>query len=180
MGAIDVTLRSERREDHAPIADVHRVAFGRDNEARLVEAIRRAAGFDPALSIVAERDTHDARPAIIGHVLFSPVDIDTNAGSTPALALAPMAVRPEHQETGRRVVAGVAGLEACRARGHAVVIVLGHPTWYPSFGFEPAGKYGIECPFPVPPGVFLVRPLHPTALDGVSGHVRYPACFLAV
>lgn len=141
-------------------------------EATLVDAIRDAPGFDPALSLVAELDG-----VIIGHLLFSPCTIEDTGKSTPALALAPLSVLRgyEAHRAGTRLMR--AGLQACRERGHRVVIVLGHAKYYRRFGFRPANHAGIHAPWVVPPGVFQALALVPGALDDVRGTVRYPAAF---
>ena len=165
-------LRPEQPDDYAAIDEVNRAAFGQEAEGRLVAAIRDADGFDPALSLVAIRDNR-----VVGHILFSPILIETDAGDVPALALAPMAVLPEYQRRGigSELVRG--GLDACRERGHRIVVVLGHPDFYPRFGFTPAGRHGVRCPFDVPEEVFVVLGLHAGALCGTTGVVRYPPAF---
>jgi putative acetyltransferase len=72
-----------------------------------------------------------------------------------------------------------AGLEECRRRGFAAVVLVGHPEYYPRFGFVPAHTYGLECEFPVPQAAFMVRELEAGALAGVSGVVRYRPEFAA-
>ena len=86
------TVRPERPRDYAAIAKISRAAFGQDNEARLVARLRELAGFDPGLSLVAVRDD-----VVVGHILFSPIVIASEANEVPALALAPMAVLPALQ-----------------------------------------------------------------------------------
>ena len=88
-----------------------------------------------------------------------------------------MAVLPDCQRQGIGTQLVNRGLEACRRLGHSIVVVVGHPQYYPRFGFTPAAPYNIEAPFPVPDETFMVQALTPEALDGVSGIVRYPASF---
>jgi putative acetyltransferase len=114
---------------------------------------------------------------VVGHILFSPVDIGAFGAAPSAMALAPMAVAPAHQ---RRGVGGDlvrAGLEACRRMGRRVVFVLGHPGYYPRFGFVPAAPHGLSCRWPVPPEAFMVTELEAGALDGARGLIRYDAAF---
>jgi len=167
-----ITIRPETPEDHAAIREVNLLAFGQEDEARLVENLRRSADFVPQLSLVAI-DTGQ----VVGHILFSVVAIETKEGAVPALALAPMAVRPELQNQGIGSELARDGLERCRSLGHRIVVVVGHPTYYPRFGFSPARARGLEAPFPVPDEAFLALELVPGALDGVAGVVRYPAAF---
>jgi putative acetyltransferase len=145
------------------------LAFGCEEEAQLVEAMRQTPGHIPELSLVAE---HDGR--IIGHILLSPIVIETADGSVSTLSLAPMAVRPEFQRRGVGSALVRAGLEAARRLGHESVIVLGHADYYPRFGFVPARPRGIEPPLDVPDEAFMLIELVPGALAGVRGTVRFP------
>lgn len=165
-------IRAEQPDDYDAIANVNRLAFRQESEAQLVAALRETAGFDPALSLVALRDDR-----IVGHIIFSPISIETAGGPVPALALAPMAVLPdfEHQGIGSELVN--AGLDACRRKGHAIVVVLGHPEYYPKFGFTPASEHGLQAPFPVRDDAFMALALTPDGLRDVSGTVRYPPAF---
>src|SRR3989304_5907065 len=149
-----IAIRPERKQDFDAIAEVVRLAFGRDQEARLVEALRAPSEFVPELSLVAIKDER-----IVGHILFSPITIQTAAGDLPALALAPVSVHPEfqNQATGSQLIRE--GLDHCRRLGHAVVVVIGHATYYPRFGFSSARAKGLEAPFPVPDLVFMALAL---------------------
>lgn len=165
-------IRPEGPADLPAIDEVNRVAFGRLAEARLVAALRESRAFDPALSLVAT-----AERRIVGHLLLTPVAIEGEGAAWPALALAPMAVLPGWQRRGIGSGLVRAALEAGRARDHRVVLVVGHPEYYPRFGFVPAGPLGIRAPFPVPDAAFLVRELVPGGLAGMAGTVRYPPPF---
>ncbi len=168
----DVTIRSECPADYAAIDEVNRLAFGQEAEARLVRALRSTAGFEPRMSLVAH-----GRGRVVGHILFSPVTIVGAAGGVPAVALAPMAVHPDYQRQGIGSRLVQEGLHACRRFGHAIVVVVGHPDYYPRFGFRPARAMGLEAPFPVPDEAFSAMALAAGALDGVSGMVEYPPPF---
>lgn len=165
-------IHPEQKSDYTVIHEVNRLAFGGDEEARLVESIRNSELFIPELSLVAVQDN-----MIIGHILFSPVTIETNEGPVEALSLAPMAVRPEYQRKGIGTALILQGLEMCQRMGYGLVIVIGHPHYYPRFGFSPARAKGLEAPFPVPDEAFMVLELSEGALDGVSGTVRFPEAF---
>lgn len=165
-------VRPERPDDYAAVNEVNRLAFGQDNEARLIAAIRRTEGFDPSLSLVAVCDGQ-----VVGHILFSPIRIETDHGDAPALALAPMAVLPNRQRQGIGSALVRNGLDACRRAGHRIVVVLGHTDYYPRFGFTPASQNGLRPPFTVPDEAFMAMALVPGGLDGISGVVRYPAAF---
>jgi putative acetyltransferase len=163
-----VTCRREQAGDHGAIHVVNEAAFGRLDEAHLVDRLRTEGAV--LASFVAEFDNR-----IVGHVLFSRMLILSETGPLPAVALAPLAVAPQHQRLriGGRLVRH--GLEWLRGRGEQVVIVLGHPDYYPRFGFSSDLARGIESPFPAE--ALMARELLPGALDGVRGRVRYPNAF---
>jgi len=141
---IEVHIRTENIENPAElraIRTVNQAAFGDAEEADLVDKLR---GDGSALvSLVAERES-----TIIGHVLFSRMWIDTAPELVCAVALAPVAVVPEHQRSGigQRLIDQ--GLDLLRARGERIVIVLGHPGYYPRFGFSTEKAALLEAPFP--------------------------------
>jgi len=92
--------------------------------------------------------------------------------------LAPMAVLPALQGQGIGTELVREGVEACRRLGHTIVVVVGHPRFYPRFGFVPAAQYGIRAPFEVPEEAFMVLVLgRPERLEGISGLVQYPSAF---
>lgn len=167
-----ITVQPEREEDYTAIHEINALAFGQENEARLVENLRKRADFIPELSLVAVKDRR-----VLGHILFSPIVIQTDKGIFPALALAPMAVHPEfkNQRIGSELVRQ--GLERCRNLGHKLVIVVGHPTYYPRFGFTSGKVKGLEVPFSVPDETFMVLELAPGALNDISGILIYPPEF---
>lgn len=161
-------VRPETTADHAAIRQVNRLAFGREGEARLVDDLRD--GGYARLSLVAEEDGQ-----VVGHILFSDLPTVTPGGMVPALALAPMAVIPSHQRRGIGSMLVREGLLACRDAGHRVVVVLGHPEFYPRFGFSAKLAERLESPFTGP--AFLALELVPGALEGVEGEVRYAPPF---
>jgi len=166
------TIRPEQSSDYAAAEEVNRLAFGQDAEAQLVAKLREADGHDPALSLVAVSDGQ-----VVGHILFSPILIETEGGKVAAMALAPMAVLPDYQRQGIGSALVRKGLEACRQAGHRIVVVLGHAEYYPRFGFKPANRHGLSSPFTVPDEVFMAMALVPGGLDDIGGVVRYPAAF---
>jgi len=165
-------IRSELPVDSPAIFEVQFQAFGQDGEARLVDALRHDGNINPELSLVA---VHGDR--IIGHILFCPITIVSGTVETPALALAPLAVHQDYQGQGIGTALIEAGIGECQRLGHRIVIVVGHPTYYPRFGFTPAGESGIFAPFPCPDKVFMALPLENGALTGIGGMVRYPLAF---
>jgi putative acetyltransferase len=164
-----MNVRPEVPADHEAIRHVNRLAFGQDDEARLVDALRDG-GF-LRVSLVAERAGR-----VVGHILFSDLPIITGTGTAAALALAPMAVLPELQNQGAGSALVQKGLEACRQQGHRVVVVLGHSHFYPRFGFSAKLAAHLESPFSGSES-FMAVELVPGALDGVVGRVQYPPPF---
>jgi putative acetyltransferase len=166
-------VRAEQPADHPEVFQAVERAFGRPDEARLVEALRRSPAFVPELSLVAVEGD-----GIVGYVLFTRIVVSDGAErSEDALALAPLAVLPERQRSGIGSSLVRRGLAEARGLGHKVVIVVGHRSYYPRFGFIPGEPLGIRPPFAVSPGAFMVLGLVPDALAGVRGVVEYPPEF---
>jgi putative acetyltransferase len=110
---------------------------------------------------------------IVGHILFSPIEIKSKETSVQGMGLAPMAVLPEFQRRGIGTDLVREGIKRLTGRGCPFVIVLGHPEYYPRFGFEPASRYGVRCEWEVPDEAFMILVLDPSAIRGVSGLARY-------
>ena len=169
-------IRAETRADADTIRAVNLAAFPTVAEADLVERIRASDGFVPDLSLVAELDPDaDERPGpIVGHILLSRVAI---AGlDEPILALAPMAVRPDHQRQGIGSALVRAGLDAAEALEEPLVVVLGHPWFYPRFGFKRASSYGIFPSEHWPDAAFMAKPLTRWN-QTIRGRVVFPPTF---
>jgi putative acetyltransferase len=167
-----ILVRAEKREDIGAIRMVNRLAFGQEDEADLVQRIRKSSDFIPGLSLVAVKDSK-----VVGHILFSHIQIETVQRNVKALSLAPMAVLPEFQNSGIGSQLVRIGLEKCRDLEHKIVVVIGHPEYYPRFGFVPARKKGLDLHFPVPDEAFMVCELEPDALEGIEGKVKFPPEF---
>lgn len=163
-----VTVRGENPEDHAVIRLVNEAAFDRRCEADLVDVLRNQGVV--LASFVAEVEKQ-----VVGHILFSRMSIETTGEPVPAVALAPMAVLPEQQGQGIGGKLIRQGLDWLRGAGEEIVIVLGHPAYYPRFGFSADKAHSLASPFP--PEAFMALELRPGALDGVHGKVRYPDAF---
>jgi len=168
-----IHIRPEKPEDIASIENVTTRAFQGEEEANLIAAIRTSDYFIPELSLVALDDNTQT----VGHILFSPVKIESPETSVEALALAPMAVLTECQNSGIGTLLVQHGLAACKKLGYSIVIVVGHPEYYPRFGFRPARDCGIKAPFEVPDEAFMVLELVPGALKNVRGVVKYSPPF---
>ena len=155
-------------DELAMIRAINEPAFGGSEEADLVDNLR--AGGHALVSIVAELGAR-----LVGHIMFSRMWINTAAGLLPAVALAPMAVRPDHQRRGIGTQLVLHGLELLQSRRERLVIVVGHPNYYPRFGFSSQKARLLQSPFPEE--VFMAMELIAGALDGIQGPVVYPPPF---
>ncbi|MFE6457715.1 GNAT family N-acetyltransferase [Streptomyces cinereoruber] len=161
--------RPEAPGEEAEVRRVEAAAFGSEAEADLVDALRADAGaWLPGLSYVAEAPDG----TVAAHALITRCHV----GGAPAAALAPVAVAPEHQRTGAGQAVVRAVLDAARLRGETLVLVLGHPEYYPRFGFERASAYGIRPGFEVPDEAMRALVLD-DSVPVPSGALRYPAPF---
>jgi putative acetyltransferase len=161
-----IEIREERPADIAAVRDVNNRAFGQDLEGRIVDALRSNGAV--VLSLVATLNDR-----VVGHILYSPVTI----GDATGAGLGPMAVLPEHQREGiggRLIDEGRRRLEA---QSCPFVIVVGHDTYYPRFGFVRASVHRITCEWEVPDEAFMVQVLDKSTMAGVAGMARYRAEF---
>jgi len=160
------TIRRETPEDIDSIRYVNEQAFGQKEEAELIDKLRNRDVV--TLSLVAVQDNE-----IVGHILFSPVTVESERSSFEAIALAPMAILPAYQSKGIGSQLVQAGLEECRRLGYEIIVVLGHPDYYPRFGFVPAKTKGIDCEFEVPDEAWMVLELREDTLAGRCGVVKF-------
>lgn len=166
-------IREEKKEDHAAIHRVNREAFGQDTEADLVDRLR--ANGKVILSLVAELNGQ-----VVGHILFTPMTIESAGGTILVLGLAPVAVLPLYERRGiggRLVERALARLIAA---GHRGVVVLGHPEYYPRFGFVPASTFGIRCEYDAPDEAFMAIELTPGGLKDCPGLAKFQPEFAGV
>ena len=161
-----IVIRQEQSGDQPGIRQVNEQAFGQPQEADLVDKLRQ--NCPQVHSLVADSDGE-----IVGHILFSPVQIDNVNVKIEGMGLGPMAVLPNLQRQGIGIVLVNTGLENLRKEGCPFVVVLGHPDYYPRFGFQPASDYGLRCIWDVPEGVFQVFVMNESILSGVTGLVHY-------
>jgi putative acetyltransferase len=166
-------VRPERPEDISAIRIANEQAFGRPEEADLVDALRRNG--KAAISLVAEDEGR-----VVGHILFSPVAIQSKGTGLTGVGLAPLAVIPERQNQRIGSMLVEHGLRRCREEGHPVVVVLGHPDYYHRFGFVPASRFGIKSEYDVADEVFMVMELREGALGGCAGAAKYQPEFYEV
>jgi putative acetyltransferase len=163
-----VEIRGRTAADDAAIRQLNDDTFGGHYESRLIEDLR-AAGLDAVELVAVENDD------IVGHILFSVLATTIDRQTVPALALAPMAVRPDRQRLGIGSALVRAGLDLARDRDWRAVIVLGHKGYYPRFGFSAALARPLEAPFSG--DAFMALELAPDALRGEKGRVTYPPAF---
>ncbi|MFF8594533.1 GNAT family N-acetyltransferase [Streptomyces sp. NPDC015220] len=166
--SIDWITRAETSADISTLRAISLAAFDTPLEADLIDALRADPAWIDGLSIVATG--HDGK--LVGHALLTRCHID----DTPALCLGPVAVRPEYQKTGAGSAAIRASLQAAKELGERFVTVLGHPAYYPRFGFTRASEHGIGIGIDVPDEAMMALTLdadHPLP----SGTVHYAAPF---
>lgn len=159
-------IREEKQEDINQIRALNQKAFGQLQESELVDKLRN--NVRPFISLVAELDHK-----VVGHILFTPVFIETNGQNIEGMGLAPMAVLPEFQKQGIGSALVKEGLELLKRLSCPFVVVLGHPEYYPRFGFEPAIQFGIRCEWEVPDGAFMILAFESSTLKQFSGIVKY-------
>jgi putative acetyltransferase len=170
MAAVPPILRPEAPGDSAGVREVNTAAFGGSSEADLVDALR-AGGLSVVSLVAVDEET------IVGHILFSRLRIESEPHGVDAVALAPLAVRPALQRQGIGSSLVREGLKRCRQAGESIVVVVGHPGFYPRFGFSHARAARLESKYAGES--FMALELKPSALAGVSGAVVYPPPFEA-
>ena len=168
---MNLTIRPETELDLDRIRNVNRLAFGQEDEGHLVDSLR-AGGF-LTLSMVAELDGQ-----VVAHVSFSTLKIMAAEQTTAAISLAPASVLPEYQRQGVGTQLIRAALERCRDDGHQIVIVVGHPNYYPRFGFSAELARRLDSIYAG--DAFMALELVPGALDDVTGRVKFAAPFDAI
>lgn len=172
-----INIRVEQELDYKIVEDVIENAFLNaeltDNqEHNLVNRLRKSSEFIPELSLVAEIDNK-----IVGHILFTKINIESNKESFESLALAPLSVLLDYQNEGVGKALMNYGLEVAKNLGYESVVVLGHENYYPKFGFKKASEFDIKPPFEVPDESFMALELNENGLKNVSGVVKYSNAF---
>lgn len=168
-----VSVRPETARDAAAIRAVHDAAFGRSDESAIVDAVRSTSDFVPAFSLVAE----DAAGRVVGHVLMCRARVERgDAPPLPILVLGPIGVVPAQQRRGVGTALMRAAIGTALAAAEPAIVLLGHPTYYPRFGFEPARRFGLEPPLPWSDEAWMALRL-PTWTADLRGVVRLPPAF---
>ncbi len=162
-----VTIRPESEADFAAVARIHRDAFGQDDVPRIVELLRPSDAYVADLSLLAEVDGE-----IVGHVILSRGSLDDRR----VLALGPIGVVPAHQRSGIGSELMLVSLTRARELGHELVVLLGHPWYYPRFGFVPAASLGITSAEDWPADAFMALELVPGGARG-GGTFTFPSAF---
>jgi putative acetyltransferase len=162
-------IRTEKPEDAEAVRNVHIAAFDGETEANLVDRLR---GIPSTFSFVAVQSDR-----IVGHLFFSPVIVEGECLKKKILGLAPVAILPEYQRQGIGSLLIRESLKECARSGFQAVVVLGHPNFYPRFGFIPASRKSLKCEYDVPDDVFMVLELESEALQNCSGTVKYRSEF---
>ena len=164
-------IRPETPDDYAATRKVNLAAFGSPLEATLVERLR-GDGL-----VIASLVAVDDAGQVVGHILFSPVTIMTTEGDRIQVAsLAPMSVLPSHQRRGIGSMLVAHGIEVCRRAHYRAIVLVGHPSYYPRFGFSHAVVAGLKNPF-VADEAFMGLELVRGTLSGIEGRVVYPEAF---
>jgi len=161
-----ITIRKERQEDISAIRFINEMAFGRTEEAALVDQLRTRNKL--LLSLVAEDGGE-----LVGHIAFTRLTLGMQRLPCLGAGLGPMAVLPTRQRQGVGSLLVRNGLDHCRGLGVQWVVVVGHPGYYPRFGFVPANRFGICCAYEVPDEAFMAIELGARGLEGVTGTVHY-------
>lgn len=173
-------IRQEQKKDYEETEQVIKAAFAHEkqsdqDEHHLVSRIRKSEFFVPELSLIAVAKNTEK---ILGHVLLSKILIDNpNNGKIESLALAPVSVLPADQNQGIGKAMIQKALKKATELGFYSVVVLGHPEYYPKFGFHQASLWQIKAPFDVPEEALMIKELKEGALNKVSGVIEYPSIF---
>jgi putative acetyltransferase len=166
---LDVKIRQESEADSAEVLEVIRLAFGRSAESQLVEKFRQNPNYVPELCLVAEYEGH-----VIGHILFFPIEVKVDNEALQTLVLAPLSVHPSYQRRGVGGELAKAGLVTVKQRGYPSVLVLGHPNYYPRFGFRRASERGLKMKEANPPEAFMAIEFIEGGLKGSKESFHFP------
>ena len=173
-----ITIRQETPHDHATVYELIREAFATveesdHHEQDLVERLRHSSSFIPELSLVAETEQGE----LVGHILLTRIHIINDAQAFHSLAVAPLSVLPLWQRQGIGSALICEAHRRAAALGYGSAVLVGHPGYYPRFGYLPAHRFGIRFPFEAPADCCMAVELLPDGLKGVQGRVEYDPAF---
>lgn len=168
-------IRSEQPEDYQAIFNIHKQAFGQNNEAELISTLRKTANFNPELSLLAFINNEPT-----GHLLLYPVSLETNKGKLTELGLGPVAIKLNYQDKGLGTKLIKEGIKKAKLLGYTAIVVIGSPKYYKRFGFTKASTKGLKVELDVPEEDFMILELIPDALKNINGLVKYPQEFNGV
>ncbi|MEG2812939.1 MAG: N-acetyltransferase [Clostridium sp.] len=175
---MDIIIRQEEEKDYKDVESLIEEAFRNEEysdhrEHLLVNRLRKGDAFIKELSLVAE-----CEGVILGHIMLTKINIKGESGSVEALALAPVSVIPSHQRKGIGSRLIKESIRIAKNLNYDSIILLGHPEYYPRFGFNKASDYEIYPPFEVPDECFMALELNENSLDRVNGTVVYSKEFM--
>ncbi len=170
-------IRQEEPADFERIRTILTLAFAMDSpgtpsEPKLVDRLRKGAQFIPELALVAQVEGQ-----VVGHILFTPIQIVNQSDSFPSLALAPVVIHPDWQRKGIGTGLIREGHRRAKQMGFSSVVLVGHAEYYPRLGYRKADQFQITVPFEVPPEAVMAIELTEGGLGDVHGRVQYPAEF---
>jgi len=169
----ELLIRPERADDIPVIDALVTDAFGRELEAEVVAKLRASTGFLSGLSLVATESG-----VVVEHIMITTLSYQSDAGEQlETTILAPLAVAPTHQNQGIGDALSRAAIDRTREAGFRSMILVGHPTYYPRFGFRPASTWGLRYSSPIPDEVFMAQELIPGALADAAGTIYLPSAF---
>lgn len=174
---MEVIIRKESVQDYAIVEKTVKSAFEKaehtdGKEHILVKNLRNSKAFIPELSLVAEE-----AGKVVGHILFTKILIEGANSNKEGLALAPIAIRPSHQGQGIGGKLIEKGHMIAKELGFQLIVLLGHPSYYPRFGYKPASTFNIKAPFDVPNDAFMAIVFDEKDKAKYSGTVKYPKEF---
>lgn len=168
-GSKKMQIREAVETDLNDVLSIERLAFGHEKEAELVRELLHDPSAKPLLSLLALK-----KGRAVGHILFTSAHLSDSKDAASIVILAPLAIVPDSQRQGIGGKLIEHGLALLSKSGVDLVFVLGHPEYYPRYGFTPAGQIGFEAAYPIPDehaGAWMVQALRSGVMGTVSGKV---------
>lgn len=168
-GSKKMQIREAVETDLNDVLSIERLAFGYEKEAELVRELLHDPSAKPLLSLLALK-----KGRAVGHILFTSAHLSDSKDAASIVILAPLAIVPDFQKQGIGGKLIEHGLALLSRSGVDLVFVLGHPEYYPRYGFTPAGQIGFEAAYPIPDehaGAWMVQALRSGVIGTVSGKI---------